>query len=820
MGTLTLQDYLPNRFVQTAKLVDSEPGYLYTYGLGRALSGDGNTLALTSVKTMVGGQENRGGLFIYTKVGSSWTLQQKIVTNIDYSPGFSDVALSHDGNTMILGDYQAAVSGVFGAGAARIYTRTGSTWSEQARIFAPVAGPEYYFGSDVALAPDGNSAIVGAIHYKVGANEKQGAAFVFVRNGNTWTNTQTLTKSNGVAEEYFTSDIVISREGTTAVISANAIGTGTAVGSVVVYSLTNQGWQPQQILISNDRQANDGFGRALDLSADGNILVVGAFQHRHSGFFSPRGAVYIFVRNGNTWVQHQKLVQPEPIPDDRFGGSVAISANGDLIMASSSTTLSSIADIADSHVFVRRGPTWDYFQKNAEGGSILLNAPGTSAFVVNSTRSDAFNYQGVTYLYDSQRDLANETAGWVKSSGDLTIAAADFDLRGNVRSQSNLYLNRSQVGRTIDIGSNSTGNAGLTPGELNRLSSPNVIIGRSPLAATVGGPLVISAPTALDYFITNQLELAARDSFNIAFTTTGSIDTRNANLLFQVDGSGSVLSGDAARDFTTGTANVSFRLSTGGVGTSTNPLTFMATRIDSTTTGSVDQFFSAEDTVTIGVAGLNAGSGNIQLVSGIWKQVAHEQVANDSGVIMSGATWDLSTFQETISRLVGHDGRLSGSSGLLTVNSEVLTNSLYIDARLQSTHGLRKFGTSTTYLANPVVYSGPTIIESGTFHMVFSGVLRNSSVIDLQAAGNLRIDTWWTLAAGQVFQGSGTVIAGDFATGVDARVSPGPNAAVLKTRSLSLSSGILDIDILGTAAGQYDQLNVVGLITAGAAASI
>lgn len=812
-GTLTLQDQPPNEFVQTGKLVDQEPGEQFFYGGGRAISGDGKTLAITAAKTNLNGQLKYGALFVYTKAGSTWSLQQKITADLPYTDSYGAVALSFDGNTLVVCNPDATIDTKGGAGAAIVYTRSGSTWTEQATLVAPVVAISSSFGTSVSLSPDGNLALISAIGYQVGSNANQGAAFVFVRSGNTWTNTQTITKSGGVAGEYFGTRVVISRDGSTAAISANAIGTGSGVGSVVVYSISSQTLQPLQVLISNDRQINDGFGRGLDLSADGSVLVASSFNYRLSGVFSPRGAVYIFLRNGNTWVQHQKLLQPDSLPQDRFSNSVSISANGELIMTNSFDNNINPPDLYDSHVFVRRGPTWDYYQNNDIGGSVLLNAEGDEAFLGDSGQTETFAYQGAVTIIQSPRNATTEAAGWIKSQGDLTVLAADFDLRGNIQSWAKLFINRSQSGRTLDIGSNSSGNAGLTASEFNRLIAPSLIIGRTSLPTNLAGPISISAPVIVNYGAASDLELAAAGSFGIAFTSTGSIDARDVHVLLRTEGTGNVLSGNAPNEINTGTANLTFNLAAGGIGQSSNPLTFTAANINLAASGSADHYLSTDGTVNIGASGLDAGSGNIQLIKGTWKQVAYEQIANGTGIVLDGATWDVLSFQETVSRFVGASGTfLSSTSGLLTVNSQIQTNAAVINGRLQSTGGLRKFGSGTTFVLRSQLYSGTTVVEDGTLRFQFSNMIPNSQIVEVQAAGKLYFDASWSMPIGQILRGAGTVEFGGVATSFNSVIEPGPFAATLSTRAIQLAQGFLAIDILGTAANQYDQLNVTGSV--------
>jgi hypothetical protein len=149
-------------------------------GHGVALSADGNT-------ALVGGLSDSGfvgAAWVFTRSGGTWTQQgNKLVgTGASGTPeqGFS-VALSGDGNTAILGGNND--NG--GAGAAWVFTRSGTLWSQQGNklVGTGAVGTQVQQGISVALSPDGNTAIVGG-H---GDSNFTGAAWVFTRSGGVWT---------------------------------------------------------------------------------------------------------------------------------------------------------------------------------------------------------------------------------------------------------------------------------------------------------------------------------------------------------------------------------------------------------------------------------------------------------------------------------------------------------------------------------------------------------------------------------------------------------------------------------------------------------
>lgn len=160
------------------------------FGKSLCMTPDGTTLAVGGPKDYAPGDgTTRGAVWIYTRSGSTWSKQAKIIGS-GYVYGYSDilmgrdVSLSSDGNTLCFsasGEYQTA------KGAFYVWTRSGSTWTQQQRVtylsFFP-EGNGYYFGNSVSLTPDGNTLVTSAPY----SNSSNGAgALVYTRSGSTWT---------------------------------------------------------------------------------------------------------------------------------------------------------------------------------------------------------------------------------------------------------------------------------------------------------------------------------------------------------------------------------------------------------------------------------------------------------------------------------------------------------------------------------------------------------------------------------------------------------------------------------------------------------
>jgi lipocalin len=261
---------------QGSKLVGTGAATKAGQGSSVALSADGNT-------AIVGGPGEGGAVWIYTRNGGAWSQQgSKLVGSgaVGAAAQGISVALSADGNTAVVGGPQDASY----IGAAWVYTRNGGAWSQQGRKLAAVnAGTSAGQGWSVALSADGNTAIVG------GPNGQTGAAWVFVRNGNVWSQLGGKLVANDPAGPNFQGNsVALSADGNTAIVGGFYDNAGT--GATWVYTRSGDAWSQQgRKLVGTNALGSAQQGYSVALSADGNTAVVG-------GPNGQTGAAWVFVQ--------------------------------------------------------------------------------------------------------------------------------------------------------------------------------------------------------------------------------------------------------------------------------------------------------------------------------------------------------------------------------------------------------------------------------------------------------------------------------------------------------------------------------------------
>jgi hypothetical protein len=292
------------------------------FGSTVAFSGDGTTLAIgaydddSSVTGIngspsAGGASTSGAAWIYTLNGT-WTEQAYIKPMNTHAGAYfgSFVALSTDGNTLAVGSESEAsnATGINGngadtsaisAGAAYVFARSGTTWSQQAYIKASNTLSGAQLGITGALSGDGNTLVVGApgeSSSTKGINTtpntsggQSGAAYVFTRAGTTWSQEAYVKASNTAMMAQFGQGVSISADGKTFAVGStyersastgvngDQSTNGSSDGAAYVFTKTTA-WSQLAYLKASTPSMNSlrTFGNAMAVSGDGKTIAVGA----------------------------------------------------------------------------------------------------------------------------------------------------------------------------------------------------------------------------------------------------------------------------------------------------------------------------------------------------------------------------------------------------------------------------------------------------------------------------------------------------------------------------------------------------------------
>ncbi len=314
------------------------------------------------------------------------------------------VAVSADGTTALVGAYGR---GNF-TGAAYVFTRNGSVYSQTQTLAATSGASSDSFGTSVALSADGSTALIGAF----GRNNSTGAAYVFTRSGGVYSQTQTLTAADGTSGDRFGYRVALSADGNTTLVGA--FGRTSFTGAAYVFTRSGGMYGQAQALTATDGASSNDFGRSIALSADGNTALIGAF-----GRNSSTGAAYVFTRSGNTYSQAQTLTALGGVANDTFGYSVALSADGNTALVGAVGRNS----MGAAYVFTRSGGVYSQTAALADptgganydqfGISMSLSVDGSTAIVGATGR----NGIGAAYVFTRSGGVYSQTQALTATGG-------------------------------------------------------------------------------------------------------------------------------------------------------------------------------------------------------------------------------------------------------------------------------------------------------------------------------------------------------------------------------------------------------------------
>ena len=398
---------------------------------GRAVAISGNTMVVGANQEGTGAAKS-GAAYVFVRTGDTWTQQAFLkADNAQLNDEFG-ISVAISGDTIVVGawneDGNDVDNSAYNSGAAYVFTRSGTTWSQQAFLKASNPDTNDYFGRVVAIS--GNTIVVGSYFENSnattvngdGANnsaENAGAAYVYFRTGTTWAQQAYLKANNAGAGDLYGSSVAV--HGNTVVVGAPgeasnattvngnaADNTAVGAGAAYVYLRTGTTWAHQAYLKASNAQANDYFGDAVAVSLDGiavgawreysNATGIGGNQADNSQFFA--GAVYLYSRTGTAWSQQAYVKASNTNGGDEFAGNLAMSG-GTLVVGAMKEASNS--------------PGVNGNQANNSLGSagaayVFTGVPGAAAAPIRVT-SVTKSGNNMTILFSSAAGLGG--AGWV-----------------------------------------------------------------------------------------------------------------------------------------------------------------------------------------------------------------------------------------------------------------------------------------------------------------------------------------------------------------------------------------------------------------------
>ncbi|MBA3471087.1 MAG: integrin [Herpetosiphonaceae bacterium] len=282
---------------------------------GAAVAIDGDTIVVGAYGEESGAsgvngnqQENTapmaGAAYVFVRTNTAWIQQAYLKASNPEANDIFGLAVTVDSDTIVVGAYieDSAATGVdgnqqdnssSGSGAAYVFVRTGTVWSQQAYLKASNTNSFDLFGCSVAI--DGDTIVVGAWHENSGATgvngdqqdtsvASSGAAYVFVRTGTVWSQQAYLKASNSGYGDLFGS---VNLDGNTIVVGSiredsaatgvngnQADNSSSNAGASYVFTRTGTVWSQLAYIKASNSDSDDQFGAAV--AVEGSTIVIGA----------------------------------------------------------------------------------------------------------------------------------------------------------------------------------------------------------------------------------------------------------------------------------------------------------------------------------------------------------------------------------------------------------------------------------------------------------------------------------------------------------------------------------------------------------------
>ncbi|PML79162.1 hypothetical protein [Enterovibrio norvegicus] len=371
------------------------------FGVRLSLDANGQTLAVgvpdedsaDQTTPLDNTDTESGAVYIFERSGDSWAQTAYLkASNAEQDDLFGmAVSLSADGETLAVGSIgedsndpnNSSDNAAPSSGAVYVFTSSSGVWSETAYLKASNLDSSDSFGSVVALSDDGQVMLVTSPYEASGdpndaSNDTlvaSGAAYIFTRSGNAWSEQGYLKASNLEFIDIYGFRGAISGDGETFVVTTTEEDSedpndennnnASSSGAAYVYTVSGGVWSQQAYLKAQDPDVGDFFGSSVDITTDGDRITIGAIGDKSTVFNDPtdnsgatNGAVYVFARSGNIWSQEAFIKANVIDTDDQVGVSVSLSGDGNTLVFGSMLEDSADADDQTNNAFDTAGAVY------------------------------------------------------------------------------------------------------------------------------------------------------------------------------------------------------------------------------------------------------------------------------------------------------------------------------------------------------------------------------------------------------------------------------------------------------------------------------
>lgn len=420
---------------------------------------------------------------------SQWSQLGDDIDGASPGGGFGwSTALNADGTVMASGTSQNNDNGT-NAGQTRVFDWDGDNWTQRGEAINGTI--DEWTGHSVSLSDDGNTLAIGAVYAENENNIRSGLVRIYDWDGTAWSQRGNTIFGIGHPQNFldaFGNSVSLSANGNIIAIGApGRAGENNNVfqsGQVSVYQWNGTNWE----LVGDHvfgQGINEDLGFSVSLTADGTTFIAGGQGHENpNSSTNLRGRIRVYDWDGTSWNQRGEDVDGINIGDE-FGKSVAISDDGNVFIAGAPGYTISDDLTCTARAFEWNGSSW--IQRGAQlAGAADINGFGnkvsmSSNGTIIAIGANAFSSNGSAQVY--RWDGTN-----YEQEGETINGEAFSDIFGSA-------ISLNALGNILSVGAYGNDGAGQGNGHVrvfenntlhaNDVSSLNVTYAPNPTADTV-----------------------------------------------------------------------------------------------------------------------------------------------------------------------------------------------------------------------------------------------------------------------------------------------------------------------------------------------
>jgi len=371
-GSAYIFTFVNNTWIQQQELHSSDESYDNIFG--RSVSIDGDTALIGAIYGN-GTESYSGAAYVFTRNGNSWIQQAKLIASDGQNGDYFGYSVCILNDIAFVGAPSDNDNGLY-SGSVYVFNRTGTVWIEQQKLLASDGAYADFFGSSLSLY--GNTTLIGCYGDDDGIGPCAGSAYIFTRSGSTWTQQQRLSASDAAYNDRFGMSVALTMN--TALIGSYLDDdNGIDSGSAYVFKFMNNSWTQQQKLLAHDGAYQDNFG--ISVAMNDNYALIGAYSHEDHGSVYVFNKTNSWIQDAEINASHANIGDAFGYSVSLSGNTSLIGAmfSDDMGDSSGSAYVFKGPNLSPNTPSIK-GPTWGIINTGYNFSSTIIDPSGDTLF--------------------------------------------------------------------------------------------------------------------------------------------------------------------------------------------------------------------------------------------------------------------------------------------------------------------------------------------------------------------------------------------------------------------------------------------------------